>query len=101
MKTTTAPRIADDLARMACAHAPGKGETALLFQAAARINELENRLRETTAIAIYLRTTCADVARLLAGQQVTPFEIEQDLTDLARAKAEAVCRATAAAKLEI
>lgn len=85
---------------MACSIDAGNGEAALLFAAAERLDQIENRLRQVQAVALYLRSTCADIARLLEGQQVSPFEVSQDLHDLAKAKAIAVCRATAAAKLD-
>lgn len=71
-KQPAAQSIPSRLSKVALSLESGAGEASLIFDAAEHINRTESRLQRAREIALYLRSTMADVAALLAGEQMDP-----------------------------
>lgn len=87
------PSLQARLSKVALSVESGSGEADLLFQAAERINQLDLALRRTKEVALYLRSTMADVSALLAGEQIDPARHIDDPVAEAAIKATSAVRA--------
>ena len=92
MKSRTS--LADHLFAMALSLESGGGETFVLMQSAERLDTLESRIRDLQQVALYLRTTLADVSATLAGLQIGTQNIDNPSAEAA-IKAAAAVRAVA------
>lgn len=95
MKHEPTPSLQARLSKVALTLESGAGEASLLFEAAEHINRLELSLQRAQQSALYLRSTMADVAALLAGEQIEPGRIVAEPVAEARIKAGAAVRAVA------
>jgi len=91
-KQSAAQSIPARLSKVALSLESGAGEASLIFDAAEHINSLESRLKRAQEIALYLRSTLADVAALLAGEQIEPARHIADTAAEAGIKAQAAVR---------
>lgn len=94
-KQSGAPSIPARLSKVALSLESGAGEASLIFDAAESINSLELRLQRARELALYLRSTLADVAALLAGEQIDPARHIVDTASEAAIKARAAVRVAA------
>ena len=92
-KQPAAQSIPSRLSKVALSLESGAGEASLIFDAAEHINSLESRLKRAQEIVLYLRSTLADVAALLAGEQIDPARY------IANTSAEAAIKARAAVRV--
>lgn len=88
-------KLADRLAAIAIAIDSGNGEAQIAWAAAERIDELEARLRDVQAAALYLRSTMAQIEALLRGERLFGMAPTDDLAGMAKLKAEAALRVVA------
>lgn len=86
-------RLAERLATMAFSLESGGGEAATLFLAAETLDALDNALRKERETAMWLDAAMHDIAVLLGGRQVSPYERTDDPIALARSKAGYACLA--------
>ena len=86
-------RLAEKLATMAFAMESGGGEAATLFLAAETLDALDNALRKERETAMWLDSAMHDIAVLLGGGQVSPYDRTDDPIALARSKAAYACLA--------
>lgn len=86
-------KLSDRLSSIAIAIDSGNGEAQIAWAAAERIDELEARLRDVQAAALYLRSTLAQIDTLLRGEMLFGMAPQDDHLDIAKAKAEACLRA--------
>ena len=89
MKQQFHPRLSDRLSAIAIALDSGNGEAQIAWAAAERIDELEARLRDVQAAALYLRSTMAQIDTLLRGEMLFGMAPTDDLAGMAKIKAEA------------
>lgn len=92
---STSTRLSDQISAMALSLESGGGEAFVLFQSAERLDALESRLRDSRQMALYLRSALADVAALLHGEQIDPFQHHPNPHALAATKASAAVRVAA------
>lgn len=86
-------RLAEKLATMAFAMESGGGEAATLFLAAETLDALDGALRKERETSMWLDSAMHDIAVLLGGGQVSPYERTDDPIALARSKAGYACLA--------
>lgn len=94
-KQSGAQSIPARLSKVALSLESGAGEASLIFDAAEHINSLESRLKRAQEIVLYLRSTLADVAALLAGEQIDPSRHIADTAAEAAIKSRAAVRVAA------
>lgn len=92
MKQPFQPRLSDRLSAIVIAIDSGNGEAQIAWAAAERIDELEARLRDVQAAALYLRSTMAQIDTLLRGELLFDMAPTDDLAGMAKLKAEAALR---------
>lgn len=85
-------KLSDRLSSIAIAIDSGNGEAQIAWAAAERIDELEARLRDVQAAALYLRSAMAQIEALLRGQLLFGMAPTDDLAGMAKLKAEACLR---------
>ena len=88
-------KLSDRLSSIAIAIDSGNGEAQTAWQAAERIDELEARLRDVQAAALYLRSTMAQIDTLLRGELLFGMAPTDDFAGMAKLKAEAALRVVA------
>lgn len=91
-------RLAAKLATMAFAMESGGGEAATLFLAAETLDALDGALRKERETSMWLDSAMHDIAVLLGGGQVSPYERTDDPIALARRKAGYACLAVSRVK---
>ena len=91
-------RLAEKLATMAFAMESGGCEAATLFLAAETLDALDNALRKERETAMWLDAAMRDIAVLLGGGQVSPYERTDDPIAMARSKAGYACLAVSRVK---
>lgn len=82
-------KLSDRLSSIAITIDSGNGEAQIAWAAAERIDELEARLRDVQAAALYLRSTMAQIDTLLRGELLFGMAPTDDLAGMAKIKAEA------------
>lgn len=85
-------KLSDRLSSIAIAIDSGNGEAQIAWQAADRIDELEARLRNVHAAALYLRSTMAQIEGLLRGEKLFGMATSDDPLCVAELKAKACLR---------
>lgn len=85
-------KLSDRLSSIAIAIDSGNGEAQIAWQAAERIDELEARLRNVHAAALYLRSTMAQIEGLLRGEKLFGMATSDDPLCVAELKAKACLR---------
>ncbi len=91
-------RLAAKLATMAFAMESGGGEAATLFLAAETLDALDDDLRKERETTMWLDSAMRDIAVLLGGGQVSPYERTDDPIAMARSKAGYACLAVSRVK---
>ena len=86
-------KLSDRLSSIAIAIDSGNGDAQIAWAAAERIDELEARLRDVQAAALYLRSTMAQIDALLRGVRLFGMAPTDDLAGMAKLKAESCLRA--------
>lgn len=85
-------KLSDRLSSIAIAIDSGNGEAQIAWAAAERIDELEARLRNVHAAALYLRSTMAQIEGLLRGEKLFGMATSDDPLCVAELKAKACLR---------
>lgn len=93
MKQQFQPKLSDRLSQIAIALDSGNGEAQLAFSAAERLDELESKLRDVKAAALYLRSTMAQVDLLLRNERILGQHPDDNPIELAQVKIKACFRA--------